>query len=205
MKKIFSVRFVLSIFLFLSVVFAGVATYYKITYWGFSFKPAKKTDVWTIDAKVSFVPNGEPIEVSFALPSVRQGYKILSEDVAARGYEVERNEKEHRLFLRSKPKKNKQNIYYRVMLYDNADAKGKFYEEAPQRKKIMIDDEQQREMVDDIWRLVDLQEEGTKAERIIKLLNAKPLSPEVDVFLPVKKTPETMAEKIIYLHLNPLI
>ena len=199
MKKLLSVRFVLGVLLFLSILFAGAATYYKIAYWGFSFKPSKKTDVWTIDAKVTFVPNGEPIEVSLSVPHVQQGYKVLSEDVAASGYSIEKSEKDHRLYLKSKARKNKQSLYYRIMLYDNEEAKGKFHEPAPPKKTIAIDDEQQREIVDDIWRLVDSKKEGSSAERIIKLLNEKPLSPEVDVFLPVKKTAETMAGKAIFL------
>ncbi|MBP5352873.1 MAG: UUP1 family membrane protein [Alphaproteobacteria bacterium] len=199
MKRFFSVNAVLTTLLVLSIIFAAAATYYKITYWGFSFKPSERTDVWTIDAKVSFVPNGDPIDVSLSLPSVQQGYKILSEDVVANGYEIQKDEKNRRLSLKSKAHKNKQNLYYRVMLYDTEDGKGKFYEEAPQKTKITVDDEQQKVMVDDIWRLVDEQKSGTRAERLIKLLNEKPLSPEVDAFLPVKNTTRVMADKIIFL------
>lgn len=199
MKRFLSVRGVLTILLVLSIVFASAATYYKIAYWGFSFKPRAKTDVWTIDAKISFVPNGEPIEVSFSMPSVQQGYKILSEDVVAKGYDVQRDEKNHRLNLKSKALKNRQSLYYRVVLYDNEEDKGKFYETAPQKTKITIDDEQQKVMVGNIWQLVNESEEGTKASRLIKLLNEKPLRSEVDAFLPVKKTKDIMAEKIIFL------
>lgn len=199
MKKLLSVRFVLGVLLFLSILFATAATYYKIVYWGFGFSPNKKTEVWTIDAKITFVPNGEPIEISFAVPRTQQGYKILSEDVAATGYEVEKNEKNHRLYMKAKTKKNKQSLYYRVMLYDNEEGNGKFYEQAPKKNKIIIDDEQQREIIDDIWRLVEAKKEGSSAEKIIKLLNEKPLLPEVDVFLPIKKTTETIAQKAILL------
>ena len=81
MKKIFSVRGILTLFLLLSIGFAGVATYYKITHWGFSINPKEKTDVWTIDAHISFTPlPNENIEVVLATPRNGDEYKILSEE-----------------------------------------------------------------------------------------------------------------------------
>ena len=80
MKNIFSVRGVLGILLGLSVLFAGIATYYKITVWGFSVFPSEKSEVWTIDAHISFKPTKDAIEISLATPSADGGYKILSED-----------------------------------------------------------------------------------------------------------------------------
>ena len=82
MKNIFSVRGILGILLVLSVLFAFAATYYKIKVWGFSAVPNEKTEVWTIDAHISFKPTGKPIEISLAVPSGNGGYKILSEDAA---------------------------------------------------------------------------------------------------------------------------
>ena len=112
MKKILSVRGLLTLFLLLTTIFAVWATYYKITVWGFSFKPTEKSDVWTIDAHVSFQPTGEPIEVSLSTPSIAKEYKILSEDTVAKGYEVQKDDKNHRITMRSKGRKNKpQRIY----------------------------------------------------------------------------------------------
>ena len=88
-KKIFSVRGVLAICLILAVAFASFATYYKIVHWGFSFKPREGTEIWTVDAHISFVPTGEPIEVSLSTPRLGAEYKILSENVVAKVYTVE--------------------------------------------------------------------------------------------------------------------
>ena len=88
LKKIFSVRGVLTFLLLVSVAIASVATYYKIVYWGFSFRPQDKTNVWTVDAHVSFKPTGDPIEVSLSTPRISKEYKILSTDVVAPGYEI---------------------------------------------------------------------------------------------------------------------
>ena len=112
MKKIFSVRGVLTIFLLLAVIFATITTYYKTEVWGFSINPKEKTDVWTIDAHISFMPvNNEKITVELATPRISEGYKILSEDVVAKGYEVKKDEASSRIKMTSEPKKKKQDIY----------------------------------------------------------------------------------------------
>lgn len=64
LKKIFTVRKILSFLLLFSLIYAGYSIYYKIKYWGFNFAPRKMTDVWTIEAHIAFEPTGEPIKVS---------------------------------------------------------------------------------------------------------------------------------------------
>lgn len=199
MKNIFSVRGVLGILLGLSVLFAGIATYYKITVWGFSVFPSEKSEVWTIDAHISFKPTKDAIEISLATPSADGGYKILSEDVIASGYEVAKDVDKDRMIIRSQPRKTKQNVYYRIMLYDNKDVLGKLRDaKTPKVSKPLFENEQQEGLVEEIWNLAD-KEEGKPAARIIKTLNANILPPEVDAFLPIKTTRQVMAEKIIYL------
>ena len=200
MKKMFSVRGVLTLFLIATTLFALWATYYKISVWGFSFKPKKEADVWTIDAHISFMPTGDPIEVSLSTPNIGDEYKLLSEDVVAKGYEVDKDEKNHRIKMLSKARKYKQDVYYRIMIYDNEDVSGKVKEPAPQKvKKPTFDDELQEGMVHEIWALADAKGKGSDAQHIIELLNEKTPAREVDAFLPVKKTQQVMAEKIIYL------
>lgn len=199
-KKIFSVRGVLAICLILAVAFAGFATYYKIAYWGFSFSPREGTEIWTVDAHISFMPTGDPIEVALSTPRLGEEYKILSEDVVAKGYEVEKDEKNHRMIMKSAPRKHKQDIYYRIMLYDNEDVIGKIRDHnKPKVNKPTFESEQQEAMVEEIWKLADAKKEGSAAAKIIKLLTDEVLEPEVDAFLPVKKSQRIMAEKIIYL------
>lgn len=199
MKSIFSVRKILVTLLIVSIIFAAIATYYKIAVWGFSFHPGTHTDVWTIDAHISFKPTGKPIKVSLAIPRNSNEYKILSEDVVASGYETIKNADESRITISSGPKIKRQNIYYRVMLYDNADVAGNVGQIVPPLvEKPQFSNEQEQMMVEEIWNLAD-QQEGSPAKRIIEVLNAKIPDPTVDAFLPVKKTSAVMAEKIIYL------
>lgn len=199
LKKIISVRGILTILLLLSVAAAAVATYYKIVYWGFSFRPQDKSDVWTVDAHVSFKPTGDPIEVSLSTPRISKEYKILSADVVAPGYDVKTDEKNHRVIMQSAARAVKQDVYYRIMIYDNEDTSGKEISDRPADVKVRYDDEQQKEMVKAIWALAEAKEGETKAQRLISVLNEQPLPPEVDSFLPVQKNPQIMAEKIIFL------
>lgn len=199
LKKIISVRGILTILLLLSVAAAAVATYYKIVYWGFSFRPQERTDVWTVDAHVSFKPTGDPIEVSLSTPRISKEYKILSADVVAQGYEVKTDEKNHRVIMKSAARAVKQDVYYRIMIYDNEDTSGKEISDRPADIKVRYDDEQQEEMVKAIWTLANDEEGETKAQKLISVLNKQPLPPEVDSFLPVQKNPQIMAEKIIFL------
>ena len=199
MKNIFSVRGVLGILLGVSILFAAVATYYKIKVWGFSAVPNEKTEVWTIDARISFKPTGKPIEISLSTPSINGGYKVLSEDVIATGYETVKDDEHNRMIIKSGPRKTKQNVYYRIMIYDNEYTRGKIREvQAPEVTKPQFENEQQQGLVEEIWALANKQE-GTPPAQIIKTLNADILPPEVDAFLPVKTTRQILAEKVIYL------
>ena len=199
LKKIISVRGILTILLLLSVAAAAMATYYKIVYWGFSFRPQDKSDVWTVDAHVSFKPTGDPIEVSLSTPRISKEYKILSADVVAPGYNVKTDEKNHRVIMQSAARAVKQDVYYRIMIYDNEDTSGKEVSDRPADVKVRYDDEQQKEMVKAIWTLAEAKDGETKAQKLISVLNKQPLPPEVDSFLPVQKNPQIMAEKIIFL------
>lgn len=200
MKKVFSVRGLLSVMLLLSVIFAAAATYYKVRYWGFSFSPAEQSDVWTVDAHISFEPTGEPVEVSLSIPTIGEEYKILSEDVIAQDYKVARDEQHKRLILSAPAQKGRQNLYYRIMIYDNKDVSGKLHAEAPAKvQKPQFDDDLQKALVEEIWTLAEQRKGDTPAQKLIRFLNEQPIAPEVDAFLPVKKTAPVMAEKIIFL------
>lgn len=117
----------------LSLAFAGYSAYYKTKYWGFNFTPRKTTDVWTVEEHVSFVPNGENIRISMARPLSTAGFKILDEDIVAPKYKIEK--KTDRIELTSKPRHKLQDIYYRVLLYDNVDSRGKTKAENRESRK----------------------------------------------------------------------
>ena len=138
--------------------------------------------------------------MSLSTPRIGDEYKILSEDAVAAGYEVEKDDKNHLMIMKSKALKEKQDVYYRIMLYDNEDTIGKVRDhKKPKVQEITYVDEQEKVMVKELWKLADKVEGSSSAEKIIKLLNQEVPEPEVDSFLPVHKNQKIMAEKIIYL------
>lgn len=197
MKKFFTIRKVLTFCLILSLCFTAYSAYYKIKHWGFSIKPQAASDVWIVDAHISFTPTGEPINVSLAAPQTGKEFKILNEDIVAKGYEITKDTKNKRIIMNSKAKKKKQNIYYRIAIYDNEDTKGKVRDETSKPKIIPpVYDLQQQEMVDEILRAAE-QFEGNQVKKIISIFNQQPLDPTVSAFLPVRVTEKEIAEKII--------
>lgn len=198
MKKFITVRKALSFCLFVSVLFAAYSMYYKIHDWGFDFTPNKGTDVWVIDAHISFKPTGAPINVSLAVPDSGDEFKILNEDFVAKGYQVTKNNETNRFELSSQPKKQKQNIYYRLTIYDNEDTRGKIREEAQIKAQKPVWDELQMRMAEEI--LLSAENfEGSWPQKIIAIFNQEPLDSTVDAFLPVKVTLKDRAELMINL------
>ena len=94
LKKFVSVRKILTLGLVLSMLFAAYSIYYKTKDWGFTFIPKQTTKVWTIEAHVSFEPNGDPIKVSIATPTISDDFKILDEDIVAPKYKVQKQAKQ---------------------------------------------------------------------------------------------------------------
>ena len=91
LANLFSVRKVLSFLLVLSIVYAAYSVYYKVKYWGFSLSPKQVTDIWTIDARVSFDAMGEDVRVSLGVPADNESFKVLSEEIVAKNYDVVRD------------------------------------------------------------------------------------------------------------------
>lgn len=195
LKKIFSVRKILSFFLLLSIAFASYSIYYKTEYWGFSFTPKKSTKIWTIEANIAFEPNGEPIKISLATPSTASEFKILEEDVVAPDYKEKRVKKNgtSRVILTSPAKEGLQNIYYRVLLYDNEDGKGKTVAPTPPKPEIPYMDEEKTAIANDLLKMSALQL-GDTPQQIIRLLNQNPPDATVLTFLPIKKTQKDMID-----------
>ena len=119
LAKFFTVRKVLSYLLFLSIVYAAYGIYYKVKYWGFSLTPKNVTDIWRIDAKISFIPVDKKVHVEFATPGEDENFNILSEELLADGYDVLRDEKNNKVIVDGQNKEGKQTLYYRLSIYDD--------------------------------------------------------------------------------------
>lgn len=198
MKNLFSVRKVLIFCLLLSCLWTGICAYYKIRYWGFSLRPKATTNVWNIDAHIRFTPNGEPIEISFGIPQESAEYKILNEDVSAKGYKISKSADGKRLKLTAAPQKKVQNIYYRLKVYDNEDSRGNLIDSEMPKVKKPIYDEQTKQQVENIWAAAQVFE-GSLPQKIITIFNKQPINPALNAFLPVEINEKQRVEKMIEL------
>jgi len=198
MKQFFNVRKVLFLMLFLSAALTIYATWYKIKYWGFDFKPNATTDVWVVDAHISFNAAGGPVRVELSTPNADSKFKVLHEDVSAKGYDVQNDEQTGHLTFSSLHKKGKQNLYYRLMVYDNEDSRGK----VRQTKKVDVNkpiyDEQELQTIEQVFDAA-LEMEGNDVQQIIALFNQTPLNENIELLLPLKANLRTRADLMVNL------
>lgn len=198
MKNLFTVRKILTLCLFLSIIFTVFSVYYKITYWGFDFRPNRTASVWSIDAHISFKPTGEPVKVSMAVPTGAAKFKILNEDIVAKGYRIEKNTDNGRIVLTSGPQKQDQDIYYRLTVYDNEEGRGKLRENGVQIPRKPVYGEQQMQMAEEILAAADAFD-GAWPQKVITLFNQEPMNPTLNAFLPVKMTEKQRVQIMIDL------
>ncbi len=197
LANFFTVRKVLSFLLVLSIVYAAYSIYYKIKYWGFSISPKQVTDVWTIDTKVSFDVIGDDVEVSLGVPRNNEGFKILSEEIVANGYQIDEDKQNSRIIFKGKGKQEKQKLYYRLNIYDDVQ-NNQISGQKPAKVERPILTEEETLQMNKIWELADLQE-GDKVQRIIKAVNLEMANPTISLVLPVNHTPKEFVEKIIQI------
>lgn len=196
MKNLFTVRKILFLCLFLSIIFTLFSVYYKIAYWGFDLRPNRTANVWNIDAQISFMPTGQPIKVSLAVPSEPTEFKILNEDMVAKGYQIKKDNDKGRIELTSAPQTQEQTLYYRLTIYDNEDSRGKLREKGVPAPRKPIYDEKQQQTVDEILALAEAFN-GSWPQKIISIFNQEPLNPTLAAFLPVKMSEKQRVQFMI--------
>ena len=197
LKKIASIRGGLTFLLILAIIYAIYGIYYKIEYWGFSFSPKQNTNLWSIEAHISFTPTNTPIKINLTTPRSNDAFKILEENIIAPDYKIKRNKTKSLLTLTA-PAKNpedKQNLYYKIMLFDNIDTRGKIKAPQPQAPQQPIFDNQKLAAAKQILDLAEKMD-GDSVSQIILLLNQEPLAPAVQSYLPVKNTQQQTVEII---------
>ena len=197
LAQIFSVRKSLSYLLILSILYAAHSIYFKVKYWGFSFSPKEMTDVWTVDAKISFDAVDDKTRVVLSVPSQNSHFNILSEEVVANGYGITQDREKNRVVFDGKGKKGRQNMYYRLSLYK--DAKPNMVKtDKPQKLERPILEEEEKMQMTKIWELAQIQE-GDKVQKAIKVVNQEMANPSMSLVLPLKYTAKEFAEKLIQI------
>lgn len=197
LSNFFTVRKVLSYLLVLSIAYAGYSIYYKVKYWGFTFSPKQVSDVWRIDAKISFNAVGEDVAVSLAVPHSNDSFKILSKEIVAKGYEIVDDNQHNRVLFKGTKKNGKQNMYYRLSIYDDSQ-NSQLSKQNPAKVERPILSEEENLQMNKIWELADLQE-GDKVQKIISTVNQEFANPTMSLVLPVKHTTKEFAEKMIQI------
>ena len=197
LARIFSVRKSLTYLLILSIIYAAYSMYYKVKYWGFSFSPKEMTDVWTVDAKISFNAIDDKTRVVLSVPSQNSPFNILSEEVVAKGYGVTQDRENNKVIFDAKGKKGRQNIYYRLSVYKDAKP-NMVKEEKPQKLERPILEEEEKQQMTKIWELAQIQE-GDKVQKAIKTINQEMANPSMSLVLPLKHTAKEFAEKLIQI------
>ncbi len=200
LKKFLSVRAILTLGLVLSVIFAIYSIYYKITYWGLSFNPAQKTNVWTIEAHISFMPNGEPIKVSVATPTISKDFKILDENIIAKKYRIKKDKKNNRIELTAKNLEGEQNIYYQLLLFDNIADGGKTPAPVPAKPQKPVLDDQSRLNIQEVLTSAKNMP-GDLPQQVIRFVNQETPDASVVALMPMKKTQKEVLD-IIQTALN---
>ena len=192
MKNFSNIRFWLGILLFLSVCFAGYNIYYKTKYWGFSYSPKQNSNVWAVEAHINFIADGSPIDVSLSIPTRNRGYKILEENIIAENYRTKKHV--DRITFSRKSAEGEQNLYYKIIIFDNARGKDKVKASTPTTPQKPIMDDQHLALANQILELANTMEGDDKVEKLINLFNQEPLHPAVISYLPVQHTTKTELE-----------
>ncbi len=195
LTRFFTIRKVLSLLLICAVGYAAYSIYYKVKYWGFSLSPKAVTDVWTVDAKISFRALGGDVKVSLAVPNDRDGFKILSEEIVAKGYKITQDKINSRVVLEGKDKEGKQNLYYRLSIYDDAQNVALNSLLAAKIDRPILSEEETIQMRK-IWELSELQK-GDKIQKAILAINQEVNNPTMSLILPLNHTAKEFAEKVI--------
>ena len=196
-RKFLGVRSVLSLLLLLSLGYATYCCYYKVKYWGFSVYPKEMSDIWTVEAKISFEAKGDDVKVSLSVPNNYDNFEILSEEIVAKNYHINQDKANSVLEFEGKNKKGKQNIYYRLNIYDDFSKEPKGVLAPKKVERPVLADEEKAQM-SKIWELAELYD-GDKVQRIIKTVNHEMANPSMSLVLPLNHTSKEFAEKIIQI------
>lgn len=196
-RRFLSVRFFLSLGLLFSVLFCAWSIYYKTRDWGFDLHPQRRTPVWTVETNLSFSPTGKPIEIAFARPDGSGNYKILEETVIAKGYDVQKQK--DKFIIKGKGRKRQQNIYYRILIYDNHESRGKTkVSTQPQKPVTPIYSDEDLILAKEVLAEAKVQK-GDLVQNLIRLLNKSEPDAAVLAFLPERKNSLEMAETLVNL------
>jgi hypothetical protein len=109
------------------LIIAGLAIFwFKAAGVGLPLTSNVESDIWSVEARVSFVGDGEPVKVNVRIPNNPAGFGILNENFVSRGYGLSTTEesgnREAQWARRSAG--GSQALYYRVSVYRDSTVRG---------------------------------------------------------------------------------
>ena len=82
-----SSKYQIGIFVVLLVTIGLGLTIYKAAYLGFPLTPGEKQKIWSVEATIDFIADGDkPVKVSLALPDAQDNYAMIDESSASPDY-----------------------------------------------------------------------------------------------------------------------
>ena len=111
------------ILIFVLLAAGSTFTVYRHINFDVPWTPGVKRQIWSIEAKVEFIADNQPVKLSLAIPDSQAGYQRISEHTASPGYGlayIERNGA-RRAEWSIRRASGRQTLYYRVdMLVDHS-------------------------------------------------------------------------------------
>ena len=190
-----TVRPYLVIGLILSTLFCIYSVWYKYTHWGFGFITNQKTNVWTIEQHISFIPTQNNVKLSLAIPTLDDTFKVMNTDIIAPDYTIQKNGERVELTSDMATIQQPQDIYHRITIYDKKENESATPKQTPPKTQEFVWDDNQKVLADEIINAAE-NLSGDDVQKIIMLLNQTPPHKTVLSFLPEKKTPRQMAQII---------
>ncbi len=100
------------------ILLSSVLCYYKVSELKLPLLPAEQTQVWTVEARISYKPTKGPAKIDFALPKKPSGFMILDEDFVSGRYGLTLDEDEQGRSVQWALRRphGSQVLYYRMQL-----------------------------------------------------------------------------------------
>ncbi len=115
-----SSRFQIGIFVAFLVALGLGLTIYKAAYLGFPLTPGEKQKVWSVEATVDFIADGDkPVKVSLVLPDIQDNYAMIDESSASPDYGASFSVVDgvRRVEWAKRKAEGRQKLYYKLKFY----------------------------------------------------------------------------------------
>lgn len=108
----------LTILVSVLLVLAAAVTWYQHAIMGLPWQPEETTQIWTIDANVTYESAGRPVRVALNIPSFRHGYAEISERFISDNYGLmmQEDDSNRQAVWSIRRPKGDQTLYYRTIV-----------------------------------------------------------------------------------------